>query len=156
MPRLFIAGASDSFTETLNKALCSDWEIHISQHNTSIYDYLLTIRPNNPDRSDNAPTHSLTKHLDTLGVRASLSGYRCLLVAIQLFSQDHARLLKEIYPEVAKQCNLNDAICVEHVIRTAIRDAWYHRSEEIWNLYFPGRTHCPSNKEFIVTLAELP
>lgn len=159
MPKLLIADATDNFIETLNKALCSDWEIHIAKSNIPVYDQLLTIQPNalllNLGLPDNTPAPISAKHLDALGIRPNLSGYRCLLIAIQLFSQNRNLLLKEIYPDVSTQCGLNDATCVERVIRSAIRDAWNHGSKEIWNAYFPRHTHCPSNKEFIATLSDL-
>lgn len=97
----------------------------------------------------------LTRHLDALAIGKNLTGYRCLLAVIPFFKSDANFMLKEVYPDVAKLCGLNDDRCVEHAIRTAIRDAWERRDPAVWSYYFPNHTHCPSNKEFIARIAEL-
>lgn len=86
--------------------------------------------------------------LHALSFSPKLTGYRCLITAVTVFANNPPLLLKEIYPTVAKLCGLNDARCVERVIRTAIHDAWRRRDISVWKKYFPEDT-CPSNKLFI-------
>lgn len=144
MPNLLITNASASLIESLKLILCSDWEIRAAEASTSAYGLQLDTPPVNA-----------SKHLCALGVRTNLSGYHCLLASIQQFSRTPTYLLKEIYPEVSKQCGLNDALCVEHVIRTALQDAWANRNEDVWKRYFPNHNRCPTNKEFITKISEM-
>ena len=101
--------------------------------------------------------NSIDEILRTLGISTSLSGYRCLAVSIKKLSQNPTLLLKEIYPDTAKECGLNDASCVEHTIRTAIRSAWIKRNINNWAQYFPlnetNDIDLPTNKEFISAIA---
>lgn len=97
----------------------------------------------------------LARHLRTLGISSGFAGYRCLLAAVSLLREDPNLMLKEVYPQVAKRCDLNDPRCVEHVIRTALHAAWAKRDVKAWNYYFPGYDRCPSNKAFILRLAEM-
>lgn len=47
---------------------------------------------------------------------------------------------------------------VEQAIRGAIKRAWNNRDEKKWRCYFPigkpGRTQCPSNKEFLYAIVD--
>lgn len=99
------------------------------------------------------------RHLHTLGVNSRLNGYQCLLVAVPLFAKDPHQQMKELYPEVASRCDLNDERCVERDIRSAITDAWKRRSVDTWALYFPtnkgGDIDIPTNKLFIQILSEM-
>lgn len=92
-------------------------------------------------------------HLRALGINPKLSGYRCLLIGIQLLSNNRNLLLKEIYPTMAKVCAIRDLRCIERVIRTAIKNAWENRNPDIWTRYFPGNNR-PTNKEFMTRIAE--
>lgn len=92
-------------------------------------------------------------HLRALGFNPKLSGYRCLLVGIQLLSNNRNLLLKEIYPTIAKVCGIGDVRCVERVIRIAINNAWENRNIEIWKRYFQTDKR-PTNKEFMLRIAE--
>ena len=98
-------------------------------------------------------TKKTARLLQLLRINVKLTGYRCLLCAIPMVADDPCLLLKEIYPDIAKQCGLNDYRCVEHTIRTAIQKAWKSREEAVWRAYF-SPTKCPTNKEFIARLAE--
>lgn len=97
----------------------------------------------------------LSRHLQKLGISNTLAGYRCLLAAIPLFQANPNLMIKEVFPEVAKLCNLSDGRNVEHCVRTAIRNAWKHRDPKVWDYYFPGLTRRPSNKIFILRIAQL-
>lgn len=97
----------------------------------------------------------LTRHLHTLGIDSTLSGYRCLLVTIPFFQANPHLMLKEIYPEVSKLCGLSDWRAVEHALRTVIQKAWENRDPKLWDYYFPNYSKCPSNKKFILRLAQL-
>lgn len=95
------------------------------------------------------------RHLQKLGVDPTLVGYRCLLAVIPFFQANPNLMVKEVYPEVAKLCNLTDWRNVEHCIRTALRNAWKHRDPKVWDFYFPGRARRPTNKAFITRIAQL-
>ena len=97
----------------------------------------------------------IKRHLQKLGIDPTLTGYRCLLAAIPLFQANPNLMIKEVFPEVAKLCNLTDRRNVEHCIRTAIRNAWKHRDPKVWDYYFPDQTRRPSNKIFILRIAQL-
>lgn len=103
----------------------------------------------------NNPNRSVVRHLDLLGLNAALDGYRYLLVAIPLCSENpDMRLHKELYPAVRELCNVTNAACVERSIRSAIKTAWEHRVVSKWSQYFPQNCDgCPSNKEFIAKIA---
>ncbi len=99
-------------------------------------------------------------HLHTLRFSPHLDGYHHLCIGIPLYGMNPTqRLNKELYPEVARRCGLPDMRTVEHCIRTAIENAWKHRDAVVWAKYFPpdrnGRMHCPSNKVFISTIAQM-
>lgn len=103
------------------------------------------------------PQNAIDRHLHVLGVNTALTGYRCLSSAIDKYTREQTLLLKEIYPDIARECGLRDARCVEHVIRTAIGNAWKQRNPRIWAQYFPlnkdGDISQPTNKEFISAVA---
>ena len=84
-----------------------------------------------------------------LGFSAKLRGYAYLREAVILLSRDpEMSILKELYPEVAGMFGVS-ADDVEHSIRSAAADAWNHRPEEIWNLYFGEEKIRPSNAVLI-------
>lgn len=87
------------------------------------------------------------------GFRMSLSGYECLYEALVLMLQDpRQQVTKVIYPEVAVKCGGN-AKRVERAIRCVIRDAWKHRDDSLWRMYFSpdqnGVVNCPANSYFM-------
>jgi hypothetical protein len=43
---------------------------------------------------------------------------------------------------------------VEFAIRKTILSAWENRDPEKWEVYFPGITKAPTNKQFVATLAQ--
>lgn len=100
----------------------------------------------------------IARHLRVLGINPSLSGYRCLLVAVPLFAEDPNQQMKALYPEIALRCELSNSWCAERDIRSAIADAWRRKNASTWSLYFPpdlaGNIACPTNKEFIQVLSE--
>jgi len=107
------------------------------------------------------PGDATAFRLNLLGFSPHLDGYRQLCAAIPLFARDPGQFMtKELYPAVAKQCGCKSAECVERSIRKAIRTAWSQGDMALWRKYFPpgprGRIPCPSNKEFICRLSELP
>ena len=97
----------------------------------------------------------LIRHLHTLGVDTTLTGYRCLLAIIPFFQANPYLMVKEIYPEIARLCGLSDWRAVEHTTRTVIQKAWKKRDPKVWDFYFPGHTKCPSNKKFILRITQL-
>ena len=93
--------------------------------------------------------------LRQLNIPVYLSGYSCLCVAIPVFAQDILQsMCNELYPTVAKKLGSVDWRAVEFAIRKTILSAWENRDPEKWEAYFPGITKVPTNKQFIVTLAQ--
>lgn len=103
-------------------------------------------------------TKKTAQLLHKLELNVKLTGYRCLICAIPMVADNPSVLLKEIYPDIAKQCCLSDYRCVERTIRSAIWKAWENRDDAVWSQYFPrnkaGEIIRPTNKEFIARLAE--
>lgn len=99
------------------------------------------------------PSEQIDRLLLTMGMRMSLSGFACTRAALSaMLMYPDAPITKVIYPEAAKLCGGN-AKRTERAIRIAIADAWKHRSESVWRLYFaPGRegkVECPTNNQFL-------
>ena len=73
---------------------------------------------------------------------------------IKTVREPDCQLMKEIYPQM---CLVYDGSqgAVEKAILRALQDAWdrRHNNAEIWNTLFPGYTECPTNGDFILTLA---
>ena len=107
-----------------------------------------------------APPSIASRHLHAMNFNFGLDGYFFLLDAIPRFAQNRSlRFIKELYPAVATACNANNAKCVEHSIRLAIKDAWERRDMEIWSHYFQlnsnGDIDLPTNRQFITRLSEM-
>lgn len=99
-------------------------------------------------------------HLHSLNFPTHLDGYRQLCAGIPLFAESAGmRLTKELYPAIAKQCDVTDARAVEHSIRKVIEWAWMRHDPMVWIKYFrpkpDGIIHCPTNKEFISRIAQM-
>lgn len=93
--------------------------------------------------------------LRELGIPVHRIGYRQLCMAIPLYSQDVTQsITKELYPSIASQFGYSDWHPVERAIRSAICVAWERRDPNLWNRYFPGYSKVPSNKIFILELAD--
>lgn len=108
----------------------------------------------NQDVFHNDPQSTAAKHLSSLGIASKDAGGKQLRVGIPLYAQDpNQKLSMELYPAIARICGTSSG-SVEHAIRKAIREAWELREPADWNVYFPRRRHCPSNKVFISTIAE--
>lgn len=101
----------------------------------------------------------LAQHLRVLGVTTNYHGYFHLLVGIPYFAEDFEQHLgKEIYSRIGERLSM-DPRAVEKDIRTAVKAAWKNHRVATWGKYFPideaGDVACPTNKEFISTLAQL-
>lgn len=93
--------------------------------------------------------------LHELNIPIHRLGYKQLHLAIPRYAQDDTQsFTKELYPYVAAHWGHSNWQTVEHTIRMAILYAWEHRDPQVWEQYFPNSTRPPSNKQFIVTLAE--
>lgn len=93
-----------------------------------------------------------------LGVSVKLHGFRYLEQAVSSMVQTPDQsMTKELYPWVANVCDTEPSH-VERSIRGAILDAWKHRDERVWRLYFPcdsqGKMTRPTNTVFISRLAD--
>lgn len=99
---------------------------------------------------------SASSILHELGIPVHRIGYKQLCLAIAYFAQDDTQsLTKELYPRIAVHFGYNDWHPVEHAIRLAICHAWSVRAAGSWEQYFSCTAKSPSNKQFIVTIAEL-
>ena len=94
-----------------------------------------------------------------LGIEPKYDGYRYLVNAIVLCIEAPTQIsVKNLYIAIAALYNGSvDAQQVEQSIRSAIRQAWSKRNEEIWNCYFMhnGKETAvkPSNGDFISIVA---
>ena len=102
------------------------------------------------------PPRFVSRHLLSLGFNLNLDGSRYLIAAIHLYAeQPGQRLHKELYPAVRDLCKASSVDSVEHSTRSAIKSAWKKRDVSVWRQYFPQNCDgCPTNKEFIATLAQ--
>lgn len=97
-----------------------------------------------------------SRYLQLMHFATGREGYYQLCVGIPMFFRDpHQSLSKELYPAIARACGAKSGDAVERAIRTAIEDAWAHKSPEVWQEYFPNCYRCPSNKVLIARIAEL-
>lgn len=112
--------------------------------------------------SQNAPPptqdSSIANTLIGLDVAASRQGFPCLETAIMLYLRSPGiSMTKELYPQVGKVLE-RSASSVERSIRSCIHNAWDHRDEKVWRLYFRadrnGNVPRPSNARFIANVAE--
>lgn len=74
----------------------------------------------------------------------------CIVRSIQ---QPGLAVTKVLYPEVGALFGA-EPTSVEHSIRTALSYAWKHRDSQVWTVYFPKFSRCPSNAVFISRMAE--
>lgn len=94
-----------------------------------------------------------------LGVQPKYDGYRYLVQAISLYMDAPVQLsIKNVYfALVAIYNGTVDAKQIEQSIRSAIRQAWNNRNDELWRCYFAvdanGEVLRPSNGDFIATVA---
>ena len=115
---------------------------------TRIHEMILDIQGHTWSMEDEANSLLLT-----LGMRMNLGGYACTREAIlTMLGDENKQVTKVVYPEVALKCG-GTAKRIERVIRCAIIDAWEHRDESVWRMYFKpnrnGEIPCPSNSYFI-------
>lgn len=97
--------------------------------------------------------------LRELGMNTSRIGYHnCRDAIVMLAANPRLQMTKEVYPALADPPG-GDWRAVEKNIRDAIHDAWLHRSDPVWQRYFPcapnGDMPRPSNKVFLTTLTEI-
>lgn len=100
----------------------------------------------------------ITGLLMMMGFAGKLHGFRYLREAITMVLRNpNQSITKELYPSVG---HLYDTAGphVERSIRGAIQDAWKHRDDRIWQLYFPpddqGNISKPTNAAFITRIAD--
>ena len=114
-------------------------------------DMLLMQRfPGRPDMGDIA--EDLLHRFD---FHASARVSSALIAGILMAAKDPECLLtKEIYPTLSATYGYTEG-AVDQAIRRVIRKMWEHREKNpaIWEFFFPGYTECPSNGDFMFTLA---
>ena len=93
------------------------------------------------------------------GVQPRYDGYRYLIQAIVLYMESPVQLsVKNLYLALTALYNGTVGVMqIEQSIRSAIRQAWKNRNDQIWYCYFPhnanGEIDRPSNGDFIATIA---
>ena len=103
----------------------------------------------------------IERQIDTmlleLNFNAQRKGYHCLVEAIKQYEADPTQqITKSLYPAVAKACGGSSG-GVEHAMRTSIYDAWSHRNESLWHMYFPAgkrSDNAPANGKFIAKMTK--
>ena len=100
----------------------------------------------------------ITGLLLMLGISVKLKGFHYLEEAVfSMVLCPGQSMTKELYPWVAKTCDAEPSH-VERSIRGAVVDAWAHRDERVWQLYFPtnsqGVVSRPTNTVFISRIAD--
>lgn len=98
--------------------------------------------------------------LKELGISSWHDGFWYAKHAVKiLLNQPGSTLAKGVYCAAGMMAGMAAGEeQVEQAIRAAIKAAWKDRDERIWECYFPvgraGRTQCPSNKEFLMAVAD--
>lgn len=102
----------------------------------------------------------ISEFLRTLGIPASISGYRYLKTAIKMAVEDASvvnRMTKTLYPDVAREHDTT-APRVERAIRHAVELACERCDLNIWEDIFGNsisqKSGKPTNGQFIATAAE--
>jgi len=133
-----------------------DFVMQIPCRTKAIVDHLENmIRIKAMDIPELDPQMVAGKHLRLLCISNTREGFRHLKVGIPLYCQDRGQsMTKELYPAIAEVCGNDNGAQVETAIRNVIGDAWAHRNPLVWNEYFPGNSKCPTNKQFISSLAD--
>lgn len=93
--------------------------------------------------------------LDRFRIRAKPRVLSALRAGILMSIRDPECLLtKEIYPTLCVAYGCTDG-AVDQAIRCAIHNAWKLREKNpaVWESFFPDYTECPTNGDFISTLA---
>ena len=108
-----------------------------------------------PDEDCSCQISSL---LIMMGFSVKLNGFRYLQQAVYRILKDPDQsITKELYPGVGHVYGTLGSH-VERSIRGAIQDAWKHRDDRIWQLYFPpdsnGEMAKPTNAVFITRIAD--
>ena len=81
----------------------------------------------------------VSTHLRILNIPSHREGFQQLRVGIPLYAQDpHQSICKDLYPAIAKICGNSNGKQVEKNVRDAIKYAWAHRNEPVWQQYFPN------------------
>lgn len=105
-------------------------------------------------------TYIIQIALKEMGVSSGYEGFHYAKQSIRILCEKPtATLANGVYLEAGALYDPPaDEIQVEQAIRTAIKKAWDERDKEIWECYFPvgktGRTKCPSNKDFLMAVAD--
>lgn len=117
-------------------------------------DKILTMMVNHLNKDDLYAGAKIV--LIELSIPTDLTGYRCLeIAAVMRYTDPGLSLLKELYPEVGRNCIPRlSKDQVEKNIRYAIDIAWEKRDVQTWDRYFPGGKK-PTNGQFISEVAEI-
>ncbi len=105
-------------------------------------------------------TYMIQIALKELGIPSGRDGFHFAKKAVQLLQDSPTTTLTNGVYMAAGLLSGSTAEDkqVEQAIRKAIQIAWKDRDEEIWSCYFPagrpGRSECPSNKEFLMAVVD--
>lgn len=104
---------------------------------------------------DDATTRECIENiLFEMGVPNNTSGYRCLVIAIELTMTEGGAITKTIYPEVAKRVKAS-VINVERNIRFTLDRTWDKGLSIAYFKYFQRPYERPPNSVFISTVVHI-
>lgn len=108
-----------------------------------------------PVKSSDLQTE-ISELLLQLQFKNNLDGYSYVVTGLPMFAENPQQTLtKELYPDIAKLHGKTGAQ-VERSIRNAIEQAWLHRDDRIWRMYFSpapdGSIPRPTNGQLLHTL----
>lgn len=105
-------------------------------------------------------TMNISNTLKELGVSPALSGYHYLRYAIEVTMENPdiaTRMTRELYPTVGRKFATTWK-CVERCMRHAIEQGWhrgnYEQQYAIFGYSLSRDSCCPTNGEFISTVAD--
>ena len=88
-----------------------------------------------------------------LGIPETSQGFRHLVAALPLLAEQSEQFLgKTLYMEIGRR-NRVSTESVEKAIRDAIHSGWNRGNRALWQIYFPGNTRAPQNKQFLTRMA---
>lgn len=101
----------------------------------------------------------ITREIQHIGISAGIKGFKYVRYAIYIYilSDKIPRVMKDIYPAVAKKFGTTIS-CVERDIRHALESAWIRGSisyiDEVFGFTVDADKGKPTNSAFIATVAE--
>lgn len=98
----------------------------------------------------------IQKMLYSIGLTANYVGYRQIMIALEIASQEPeslCRVTKWLYPETARRCGTNWK-AVERNIRRALRCSWKTSQQTLEQMAGHSFNSAPKPAEFLAILAQ--